>query len=136
MRYLDLPKPIKPFKTKLPLRILAIVSAPTDAPAIDGTQERAKLEEALGPLLKTGAVEIEWLEDANLSALYQLLSTKDRREFHILHFIGHGGYVNEAKEGVLLFEGKDGRHQNETGDKLGAILPRRGLAAVGGPQLL
>ncbi len=47
---------------------------------------------------------------------------KDRPGYHILHFIGHGGYVSEAKEGVLLFEGKDGRSKRETGDKLGAIL--------------
>jgi Tol biopolymer transport system component len=122
IRYLDLPKPIKPFKIQLPLRILAIVSAPTDVPAIDGAQERAKLEAALAPLLANGSVEIDWLEDANLSALFKLLSKKDRAPYHILHFIGHGGYANEAKEGVLLFEGKDGKRQNETGDKLGAIL--------------
>ena len=122
IRYLDLPKPIKPFKIQLPLRILAIVSAPTDVPAIDGAQERTKLEAALAPLLANGSVEIDWLEDANLSALYKLLSRRDRAKYHILHFIGHGGYANEANEGVLLFEGKDGRRQNETGDKLGAIL--------------
>jgi CHAT domain-containing protein/WD40 repeat protein len=122
IRYLDLPKPIKPFKIQLPLRILAIVSAPSDVPAIDGAQERAKLESALAPLLANGSVEIDWLEDANLSALYKLLSKRDRADYHILHFIGHGGYANEANEGVLLFEGKDGRRQNETGDKLGAIL--------------
>ncbi len=122
VRFLDLPKPIRPLKVQLPLRILAIVSAPSDVPPIDSTQERAKLEAALAPLLANGTVEIEWLEDANLSALFRLLNRKDRREYHVLHFIGHGGYVSEAKEGVLLFEGKDGRHQNETGDKLGAII--------------
>ena len=122
VRYLDLPKPIRPLHVKLPLRILAIVSAPTDAQPIDGAQERAKLEEALGPLLTSGSVEIEWLEDANLAALHKLITRKDRSEFHILHFIGHGGYVSEAKQGVLLFEGKDGKRQNETGDKLGTIL--------------
>ena len=122
VRYLDLPKPIKPFQIQLPLRILAIVSAPTDAEPIDASQERSKLEEALAPLKKVGAVAIDWLEEANLAALYRLLSSKDRPPYHILHFIGHGGYVNEAKQGVLLFEDKDGRRKGETGDKLGAIL--------------
>ena len=122
MRYLELPRPIKPFQITLPLRILAIVSAPSDVETIDAGQERSKLEEALEPLRKNGAVAIDWLEDANLAALYRRLSTKDRAPYHILHFIGHGGYVSEAKEGVLLFEGEDGRSKPETGDKLGAIL--------------
>lgn len=122
VRYLDLPKPVKPFRIQLPLRILAIVSAPTDAPVIDATQERAKLEAALEPLTKMGSVEIDWLEDANLSALFKLLSSKDRPPYHVLHFIGHGGYANDANEGVLLFEGKDGKQRRESGDKLGTIL--------------
>ena len=122
VRYLDLPRPIKPFKIQLPLRILAIVSAPVTSSRSTAAQERAKLEAALAPLLANRSVEIDWLEDANLSALYKLLSKRDRANYHVLHFIGHGGYASEAKEGVLLFEGKDGRHQNETGDKLGAIL--------------
>ena len=122
VRYLDLPKPIKPFRIQLPLRILAIVSAPIGAEQIDAALERTKLEEALAPLKRDGAVAIDWLEEASLSALYRLLSSKHRAEYHILHFIGHGGYVNEANEGVLLFEDEHGRRRDETGDKLGTLL--------------
>ena len=64
VRYLELPRPIKPFQIRLPLRILAIVSAPSDLETIDAAQERSKLEEALEPLRKNGAVAIDWLEDA------------------------------------------------------------------------
>src|SRR6185369_17897605 len=98
VRYLDLPKPIKPFRIQLPLRILAIVSAPLDAEPIDAAKEAAKLDEALAPLKASGAVVCDWLPQASLSALYRRLTEKGHLGYHILHYIGHGGFMKGARE--------------------------------------
>jgi outer membrane biosynthesis protein TonB len=119
VRYLDLPKPRKALAMQLPIRILGVVSAPTDAETLNGTLERAKLEEALKPLIATNAVSIEWLEEANLLALNRKLKNDD---FHILHYIGHGGFDDTSGEGVLLFEDEFGRGRAVSGDQLGTIL--------------
>jgi hypothetical protein len=119
VRYLDLPKPRRPLQIELPLRILALVSAPTDAEVIDAPQERLKLEAALAPLIAAGAISIDWLEQASLRALQRQLRKAD---YHVFHYIGHGGYDQDADDGVLLFEDEVGRGRRVSGIQLGTIL--------------
>jgi hypothetical protein len=119
VRYLDLPKPRRPLQIELPLRILALVSAPVDAEAIDARQERTKLEGALAPLVANGAISIDWLEEASLRALQHQLRKAD---YHVFHYIGHGGYDEDADDGVLLFEDEQGRGRRVSGIELGTIL--------------
>ena len=119
VRYLDLPKPRRPLKIELPLRILALVSAPVDAEAIDGQQERTKLEGALAPLIEMGAIVIDWLEEVSLRALQHQLRKED---YHVFHYIGHGGFDQAADDGVLLFEDEHGRGRRVSGIELGTIL--------------
>ena len=47
VRYLDLPTSRRPLAVELPLRILAMVSSPTDEVTLDVARERAKLEQAV-----------------------------------------------------------------------------------------
>jgi CHAT domain-containing protein len=119
VRYLDLPKPRRPLQIELPLRILALVSAPADAEVIDAAQERLKLEAALAPLIAAGAIAIDWLEEASLRALQRQLRKAD---YHVFHYIGHGGYDQDADDGVLLFEDEGGRGRRVSGVQLGTIL--------------
>jgi hypothetical protein len=119
VRYLDLPKPRRPLQVALPIRILAMVSSPNDAEVIDAPQERAKLEAALKPLIEAGAIAIDWLAEASLRALQRQLR---RGDYHVFHFIGHGGYDQDADDGVLLFEDEVGRGRRVSGIQLGTIL--------------
>ena len=119
VRYLDLPRPRRPLQMTLPLRILGVVSAPSDAEPLDSTAERAKLDAALKPLSDANAVTIDWLEEANLLALARKLRSDS---YHILHFIGHGGFDDANGEGALLFEDEAGRGRAISGDQLGTIL--------------
>ena len=119
VRYLDLPRPRRALEVKLPLRILGIVSAPTDAVTLDTDIERRKLEAALAPLVQAGAVSIDWLEEANLLALARKVRTDS---YHIIHFIGHGGFDDSSGEGALLFQDEIGRGQLVSGDQLATIL--------------
>ena len=119
VRYLDLPKPPRPLEIAYPLRVLGMVSAPSDAEKIEVAEERAKLEAALAVLVESGVVAIDWLEQPNLLALARQLR---RADYHVFHFIGHGGFDAESSDGALLFEDEHGRSERVSGAQLGDIL--------------
>jgi hypothetical protein len=119
VRYLNLPRARRPLPVMPPLRILAMVSAPSDSVQLDVEREKHLLEEALGGLVTSGGVEIFWLEQATLRALQRELR---RGPYHIFHFIGHGGYDHAAEDGVLLLEDENGRGRLVSGSQLGTML--------------
>jgi hypothetical protein len=119
VRYLDLATTRRPLTVEPPLRILAMVSSPTDVAQLDVGQERSKLEESLAGLVEQGAVEIRWLEQATLQALQRELR---RADYHVFHYIGHGGYDRASEDGVLALEDGTGRSRLVSGMELGTIL--------------
>jgi hypothetical protein len=119
VRYLDLPRSHRPLLVEPPLRLLGIVSSPTDYEQLDAEREHDNLERALSGLSDSGAVELHWLERPTLGALLRVLQTQT---FHALHYVGHGTYDRDADQGVLLFEDDSGWARPVSGDKLGMIL--------------
>lgn len=119
VRYLNLPSAPRPLRIDLPLRILGMVSAPRDAVALDVLQERRNLEQAVAELTHANAVEITWLEQATLLALLDKLQTG---QYHVFHYIGHGGYDEQADDGMLLLEDQNGLGHRVTGRRLATIL--------------
>jgi hypothetical protein len=119
VRYLDLPRARRPLEIVPPLRILGMVSSPSDAPELDAPRERANLERALGGLIDAGHVDLRWLEKATLQALLHELRTETPNVFH---YVGHGMYDHEVDDGVLLLEDDDGRGRAVSGTTLGTIL--------------
>ncbi len=106
VRFLRVPQPDPPLATQLPLRILGIISSPTDLTHLNVEAEKAHLEKALTLHQKNNALELHWLERPTLSALRITLR---RTEYHILHFIGHGFFDEAQDEGALIFEDEQGR---------------------------
>jgi hypothetical protein len=119
VRHLEVGTPRPPLEISLPIRILGVVSAPSDAEPIDAARERARLTTALQPLVTAGAVSTDWVDDPTLLGLTRQL---DDQDYHVLHFIGHGGYEEAMEDGVLLFEAADGRSDLVSGEQLGQIL--------------
>jgi len=119
VRYLNLPRARRPLPVTPPLRILAMVSAPSDAVVLDVEREKRLLEEALEGLVASGGVEISWLQGATLRGLQRELR---RGPYHVFHFIGHGGYDHAAEDGVLLLEDEEGRGRLVSGSQLGTML--------------
>ena len=89
-----------------PLRVLGMISSPRGLPTLDVELERELLEQALKPHIDDGRVELHWLEDASWDGLHAELL---EGAWHVLHFVGHGGYDTDTDEGVLAFVGRDGR---------------------------
>lgn len=102
-----------------PLRILGIVAAPSGLPLLDVDAEKARLEEALRPHLLSGHVELSWLDDVSWSGLHTKLL---ERSWHVLHFIGHGGYDTVTDEGFLALVGLDGRADLVEASRLADLL--------------
>jgi CHAT domain-containing protein len=120
VRGLDIPavRPAEPLT--LPLRILGLVSAPRDEDPLDTAAERAKLEQALQPLVARGVVDLQWVDSGTLSALELALARPE--PVHVLHFIGHGGYDDLLGIGALAFEDEHRSGRPVTGEDLCALL--------------
>jgi formylglycine-generating enzyme required for sulfatase activity len=119
VRYLELTPPIFPLPVKPPLRLLVVISSPSEYPALDVEREWHNLQEALEPLVRQGLLEVERLESADLLALQRKLR---RGEYHIFHFIGHGSFDESAQDGLLLFTDELGRGKPLSGQYLGTLL--------------
>jgi CHAT domain len=102
-----------------PLRILGMVASPSGLQALDVGAEKSRLEAALREHLNDGRVELTWLEDASWSGLHARLL---QEPWHVLHFIGHGGYDFDTDEGVLALVGRDGRPDYVTANRLADLL--------------
>jgi tetratricopeptide (TPR) repeat protein len=119
VRYVDMAVPVSPFAVSPPLRVLAMISAPEDLPRLQGEQEWGKLTDALADLAERGMVQVDRLEVGTLAALQRPLRL---REYHVLHFVGHGVYDEAAQDGALALEGPDGKTRLVTGRDLGLMI--------------
>lgn len=118
VRYLPLDQQYKPLRIALPLRILVMISDPVDYERLDVAKERSNLLAAVQPLQQAGRVEVDVLPAATLPALQQALRAND---YHIFHFIGHGGFDEARRDGVLLLESDD-RGLPVSGEVIGTYL--------------
>jgi CHASE2 domain-containing sensor protein len=87
VRYLDILQPIRNLSTTPPVRILVLIPA---SQGIDVVREKTVIEQSLSDL--RGFVEITYLEGNVTSDMIN-----DRfidGQYHIIHFIGHGGFVS------------------------------------------
>lgn len=118
VRYLDLPDPPQSLSVAGPLRLLVVISSPSDYDQLNVEQEWRLLTSALASQQGEGRVIIERLP-ANMSTLRRRLR---QEEFHIFHFVGHGFYKPAWGDGVLVMEDRTGRSQEVPGEELGSLL--------------
>ena len=119
VRYLELSERITPLTVKLPLRVLVMISSPTNYPALDVEREWSNLKKAVSGLEDRGLLTLKRLEAATPAALQYELR---RGEYHVFHFIGHGGFDEQAQDGILLFEDENHNGQTQSGQVLGFLL--------------
>ena len=71
--------------------------------ALNHAVEKQKIEDAIAPLKQGGLVELDWLPLANTTALLQAML----KQYHIVHYIGHGAFDPVRGLGTLAFDKKD-----------------------------
>ncbi len=97
---------LSPPSVPLPLRILVVIAAPDDQAALDTEEEIGVIQAALAEPVRANRVQVEYLDDATLPAIGEVLG---RFRPHVLHYTGHGVYQAEAERSVLALEQEDGR---------------------------
>lgn len=119
VRYLDLPGRVTPLAVTPPLNILVVIASPRDHPALDVEVEWQRLREAVRDLEASGLLAVDRLETPTLAALQRQLR---RKEYHVFHFIGHGGFDEQAQDGLLMLEDEQGNSRPVSGQYLGVLL--------------
>jgi WD40 repeat protein/tetratricopeptide (TPR) repeat protein len=106
VRYPDVPHPIERLRVTPPLRILGMVASPQGLPQLDVGHEKRLVEEALRVLQARKLVDLTWLEGQTWRELQRAMR---RGPWHVLHFIGHGGFDPETEEGAIALSDEEGR---------------------------
>ena len=127
VRFLEIPEPIEPLRVDGPVRMLVVISSPRDFPALDAEKEWEHLEGVLAPLVAAGRLVVDRLEPASLAEIHRALLDE---EYHVVHYIGHGGVDPRSGEGVLALEGPDRAARLETGHDLGVMLSNSPIRLV------
>jgi CHAT domain len=121
-RYLPQPSPVPEFHTTLPLKVL--LTAAQTPPASDIERELKLVQEALQGL--GDKVHITVAPHLTANALRGFL----REEFHIWHFVGHGGFDKTGKTAQLLLEDANSEADPVSAMELNILLNRSGLRLV------
>lgn len=100
VRYPELPAPVVPLAGSLPLRVL-LTSAVTPPPT-SITAELDAVEQALQGL----GDQVTITKEPHLTGpkLQRLLRRDAAEQFHVWHFVGHGGVGADASTGMLALE--------------------------------
>jgi hypothetical protein len=98
VRYLEVAQPPRPLAVDGPLRVLVVLSSPTDLPELDVEAEWRRMQDTLASRVASGAVQLDRLPAPTTTDLAAWLRA---HEVHVLHVIGHGDYDAAQQEGVL-----------------------------------
>jgi hypothetical protein len=118
VRLLDALDPPPPVSVRAPLRVLVLISSPTDVPELAVDREEQLLRATTSDLVAAGQLELVVLERPTLAALQHALL----EPLHVFHFIGHGGFDRARDEGVLVLEREDRTAHRVSGARLGTLL--------------
>lgn len=103
VRHVSVPSVTRPLRVSPPLRILGVVAAPRDRARLDVEGEKQRLSTALAPL--GSRVELRWVDGGRWADVQEELVAGS---WHVLHFVGHGGFDREGGGGILALEDDEG----------------------------
>ena len=119
VRYLELPRRMRPLRMEPPLRILGMVASPSGLDSLDVTREKGRVERALHQLQARGQVELAWLEGQTWRDLQRAMRGGP---WHVFHFIGHGGFDPYGDEGFIVLADEAGERHDLSATQLGRLL--------------
>jgi GNAT superfamily N-acetyltransferase len=128
VRYVLSDHPVSALRVQPPLRILGLAASPSGYPPLAIEQEKARVEQALRELIRQRRVELAWLERGTWRELQDRLR---EGTWHVLHFIGHGGFDPAREKGLLLLQGDASAEAYLlAASDLGSLLRERSLRFV------
>jgi tetratricopeptide (TPR) repeat protein len=119
-------QPLEPLAE--PLRLLVLIAAPLGLgqdQVLNTAREEDIILGATAAARRAGRLEVEFAPGGSPEALETAL-----REFdpHMLHFVGHGVFVEALDSGLLLMETADGHERQVPNAEFAALLERRAHA--------
>jgi tetratricopeptide (TPR) repeat protein len=127
VRHVAVSAPTRPLEVHPPLRVLGMVAAPRDKQRLDVEGEKHRLSTALAGL--GDLVQLRWVSNGTWTDLQGELVSGS---WHVVHFIGHGGFDVGRAEGVLALENHDGLSDLVGADRFSHLLTTQ----VPPPQLV
>ncbi len=110
-RYIDVPLLKRDIITaKLPLKVLLVISSPTDLATLDATSEATLINSALETHIKAGQIELDIIQEATTRNINQKLREKP---YNIFHFIGHGVFKDNKGYIALQDDNKQAKLMDE-----------------------
>jgi len=104
-RYIDIPLPKKDIKaTTSILKVLVVISTPTDLGTLDVAGEEQLIREALKKHIDNGQIELDVLTEATSRNIRRKLNENN---YNVFHFIGHGDFQNN--KGYIVLVNEDGK---------------------------
>ncbi|MCD4779627.1 MAG: CHAT domain-containing protein, partial [Candidatus Omnitrophica bacterium] len=109
------------------LRMLVVVSSPDDprTPPLNAELEQEVILEGVDPLYRENKIEVDFTEDASFETIGSYLIEKD---YHIVHFTGHGTYKDG--KGYLCLETEDAKARMVDNRSIADLLADRGVRLV------
>ncbi len=104
VRDVEIGEPLDRLPVEGALRILLVTANPPGTQGLAVTDEKKFIEETFDALRREGLVELHELPNATWRELNEHLSERD---YHVLHYMGHGDYDAQEGLGVLLLHGRD-----------------------------
>jgi hypothetical protein len=86
----------------LPLRVLVMISSPSDQAQLNVEAEWAALLESTAEVRARGLLALDRVDDAHLVNLQRKL--REGTNYQIFHYIGHAAFNEQSKTGVLALE--------------------------------
>ena len=109
------------------LRILVATAEPKGAAPVAAREEAALVRRGFRPLVDAGLCSVSVLARATPEALHRRLSDQT---VDVLHYVGHGSYDEDAREGCLFLEDGKGRPKPVDAAAFRQIVGRRGTDLV------
>jgi len=109
------------------LRMLVVVSAPDDPSCspLNSELERERILEAVDRLYVDHKIDVDFTEDATFETIQSYLTEKD---YHIVHFTGHGRQTDG--QGYLVLETDDDRAREVDIQTISDLFAGRGIRLV------
>lgn len=101
VRALDVKRPTDPATFTPPLTVLVIISNPTGTEPLALEEEETRIRESWGRL---DDVDVHFVRP-QVGAINDICA---EHNFHVIHYMGHGGFDSATGQGVLYLEKPDG----------------------------
>jgi hypothetical protein len=105
VRYVELARPPHSLRIEPPLRVLGMIASPNDRPPLNIKKEKERIDEAVKGLKKNRYLQFTWLEGQGWRELQRAMR---QGEFHVFHFVGHGGFDSGSGKGLIALVDDNG----------------------------